>query len=74
VAGAADILVFPCLDAANAVYKSVTCLAAPRSVGGIVAGGRVPVVLTSRADSEAVKYASLRLALAVGLPWTAAPG
>jgi phosphate butyryltransferase len=74
VAGAADILVFPCLDAANAVYKSFTCLATPRSVGGIVAGGRVPVVLTSRADSETVKYDSLRLALAVGLPWTAAPG
>ncbi len=64
VAGDADLLLMPNLDAGNAVYKSLSFLAAA-AVSGIVVGARIPVVLTSRADSEATKFASVRLAIAV---------
>jgi len=64
VAGRADILVLPNLDAANVLYKSLTGFARA-DVAGIVAGATVPVVLTSRADSERSKLDSLRFALAV---------
>lgn len=69
VAGVADILVLPGLDAANVLYKSLTSFTLA-AVGGIVAGARVPIVLTSRADSEDTKFDSLLLAQVVGLPWT----
>ncbi|MFW5744626.1 MAG: phosphate acyltransferase [Spirochaetota bacterium] len=64
VAGHADILVMPNIDAANAVYKSLVAFAGAR-VAGIVAGAAVPAVLTSRADSEQSKFDALRFALAV---------
>lgn len=64
VAGQADIYLAPDLDAGNILYKSLTVFAGARSAG-ILAGARVPVVLTSRADSEEVKLASLGLALKV---------
>ena len=66
VAGDADLLLTPNLDAGNAVYKSLSFLAGA-AVSGIVVGARIPVVLTSRADSEATKFASIRLALAATL-------
>ncbi len=62
VAGRADILLMPGLDAANALYKSLTCFAGA-VMASVVAGAKVPVVLTSRADSEETKYLSLGLAL-----------
>jgi len=64
VAGRADIVLAPNLDAGNALYKSLTVFARARAAG-ILAGARVPVVLTSRSDSEEVKQASLGLALRV---------
>lgn len=64
VAGRANILVMPSIDAANALYKSLVAFADAR-VAGIVAGATVPVVLTSRADSEQSKLDALRFALAV---------
>lgn len=64
VAGRADIYLAPDLDAGNILYKSLTVFAGARSAG-ILAGSRVPVVLTSRTDSEEVKLASLGLALRV---------
>lgn len=63
VAGDADIILVPGIDAGNVLYKTVSLLASG-AVAGVVAGGRVPVVLTSRADSEETKFASLLLALA----------
>ncbi len=63
VAGAADILVMPNIDAANVLYKALTGFAHARTAG-IVAGAAVPVVLTSRSDSEESKLNSLRFALA----------
>ncbi len=64
VAGRADIYLVPNLDAGNVLYKSLTVFAGAESAG-ILAGARVPVVLTSRADSEVVKIASLGLALQI---------
>lgn len=64
VAGRADIYLVPNLEAGNILYKSLTVFAGAKSAG-ILAGARVPVVLTSRADSEEVKIASLGLALQV---------
>lgn len=61
VAGFADIYLAPNLDAGNILYKALTVFARFPSAG-ILAGARVPVVLTSRSDTEEVKIASLGLA------------
>ncbi|HUX14248.1 MAG TPA: phosphate acyltransferase [Spirochaetia bacterium] len=63
VAGNADILLLPNLEAGNVLYKSLTLFGGAK-VAGIVAGARVPVVLTSRADSEQSKLLSVLLAVA----------
>lgn len=64
VSGLVDIYLAPSLDAGNILYKALTVFAGAESAG-ILAGARVPVVLTSRADSEEVKIAALGLALRV---------
>jgi phosphate butyryltransferase len=61
-AGDADIILLPQLDAGNVCYKSFT-LFSRCSTGALVCGAGVPIVLTSRADSEEVKMLSLLLAL-----------
>lgn len=62
VSGDADILLFANIDAGNAVYKSLSIFGGA-SISGVVAGLKIPVVLTSRADSLKVKIDSLQLAL-----------
>jgi phosphotransacetylase/acyl dehydratase len=57
VAGLADILVVPDLEAGNMVAKQLQYLAGADSAG-IVLGTRVPIVLTSRADSVRLRLAS----------------
>lgn len=57
VAGAADILLAPNLEAANMVAKQLQYLAGADSAG-IVLGTRVPIVLTSRADTVRTRLAS----------------
>lgn len=57
VAGQADILVVPNLEAGNMVAKQLQYLAGADSAG-IVLGARVPIVLTSRADSVRTRLAS----------------
>ena len=57
VAGQADILVVPDLEAGNMVAKQLQYLAGADSAG-IVLGARVPIVLTSRADSVRTRLAS----------------
>ena len=57
VAGCADILLAPDLDAGNMVAKQLQYLAGAASAG-IVMGARVPIVLTSRADSVRSRLAS----------------
>ncbi|MFP4682183.1 MAG: bifunctional enoyl-CoA hydratase/phosphate acetyltransferase [Ectothiorhodospira sp.] len=62
VAGKADILVAPDLEAANMLMKQLTYLA-DATGAGIVLGARVPIVLTSRADDAITRMASCALAL-----------
>jgi phosphate acetyltransferase len=57
VAGRADILLVPDLEAGNMVAKQLQYLAGADSAG-IVLGARVPIVLTSRADSVRTRLAS----------------
>jgi phosphate acetyltransferase len=57
VAGDADILVVPDLEAGNILAKELSYLAAAESAG-VVLGARVPIVLTSRADSARTREAS----------------
>lgn len=64
VAGQADILVVPDLEAGNMLAKSLTFLADADSAG-IVLGARVPVILTSRADSVMSRLASCAVAVLV---------
>jgi phosphate butyryltransferase len=62
VAGDADILLCPDLEAGNILYKELTFLLRA-DVAGIVLGGRAPVILTSRADSVRSKMASCAVAV-----------
>lgn len=57
VAGQADILLVPDLESGNMLAKQLTYLAGADSAG-IVLGTRVPIVLTSRADSVRTRLAS----------------
>jgi phosphate acetyltransferase len=62
VAGDPDILVAPDLEAGNILAKQLTFLANADSAG-IVLGARVPVILTSRADSVRARIASCGVAV-----------
>ncbi|MFC2137288.1 bifunctional enoyl-CoA hydratase/phosphate acetyltransferase [Bacteroidota bacterium] len=61
VAGDADILVAPNIDAGNILYKSLNFLGGS-TTAGVIIGGSSPVVFTSRADSHKTKYMSVILA------------
>ncbi len=61
VAGDADCLLFPNIEAANVFYKTSTKLA-KSELGAIVVGARVPAILTSRGDSTKTKLYSITLA------------
>lgn len=64
VAGNADLLLFPNIDAGNVFYKTISILYnAPTAA--VIIGGFTPIVLTSRADSVANKLASIALAVAL---------
>ena len=62
VAGRANVLVVPDLEAGNMLAKSLSFLAGA-DAAGIVLGARVPIVLTSRADSEISRLASCAVAV-----------
>jgi phosphate butyryltransferase len=61
VAGDADILLMPQIEAGNVLYKSLTFLAKADSAG-LVLGAKAPIVLTSRADNVVAKLNSIALA------------
>jgi phosphate acetyltransferase len=61
VAGRANVLVVPDLEAGNMLAKSLTFLAGA-DAAGIVLGARVPIILTSRADSVITRLASCAIA------------
>jgi len=62
VAGRADILVVPDLEAGNMLAKNLTFLSGA-DAAGIVLGARVPIILTSRADNVRTRLASCAVAM-----------
>jgi phosphate acetyltransferase len=64
VAGRANVLVVPDLEAGNMLAKSLSFLAGA-DAAGIVLGARVPIILTSRADSVMTRLASCAVAALV---------
>jgi len=64
VAGRANVLVVPDLEAGNMLAKSLSFLAGA-DAAGIVLGARVPIILTSRADSVMTRLASCAVAVLV---------
>ncbi len=61
VAGLANVLIVPDLDAGNMLAKSLSFLGGALAAG-VVLGARVPIVLTSRADTASARLASCALA------------
>lgn len=64
VAGRANVLVVPDLEAGNMLAKSLSFLAGA-DAAGVVMGARVPIILTSRADALLTRLASCAVALLV---------
>ena len=64
VAGRANVLIVPDLDAGNMLAKSLSFLAGA-DAAGIVLGAKVPIILTSRADSVEARLASCAVATLV---------
>jgi phosphate acetyltransferase len=62
VAGRANVLVVPDLEAGNMLAKSLTFLAGA-DAAGVVLGAKVPIVLTSRADTVIARLASCAVAV-----------
>ena len=63
VAGDTDLLLMPDLEVGNVLYKSLAFFAKAR-VAAVILGARVPIVLTSRSDSEQAKFDSILLSAA----------
>lgn len=61
VAGRAEVLVVPNLDAGNMLAKQLTYLAHAEAAG-LVMGAKVPIILNSRADNEMARLASCAVA------------
>ena len=62
VAGNADILIMPDIEAGNILYKSLVYFAGAKCAG-LVVGAKIPIVVTSRADNEEDKLNSIALAV-----------
>lgn len=60
IAGKADILLVPDIEAGNILYKSLVFFSNSKNAGVIV-GAKAPIILTSRADSEETKLNSIAL-------------
>jgi len=64
VAGKADVLLAPDLNSGNILYKALIFLSMG-TAASVIMGASVPIVLTSRADSEKSKFMSIALAAAM---------
>lgn len=62
VAGDADILILPSIESGNVLYKALSFIG-DAEAAGIIAGSKVPIILTSRADSDITKLNSIALAM-----------
>ena len=71
IAGLADVLIVPNVEAGNLVAKGLQYFARAR-MAGLVVGAKVPIVINSRADSAETRY--LSLAMATVLAEIASPG
>lgn len=65
VAGDVDLIVTPNIEAGNILYKSLNFIGGAYTAA-VIMGAQVPIVLTSRADSEKSKMMSISLAAAIG--------
>lgn len=72
VAGQADILVVPDLESGNMLAKQLMYMGEAASAG-IVLGAKVPVILTSRADSNASRIASCAIAVMLAHRYRTSP-
>lgn len=63
VAGDTDLLLMPDIEVGNVLYKSLVFFA-KANVASIILGATVPIILTSRSDSERAKFDSILLAAA----------
>ncbi len=63
VAGDTDLLLMPDIEVGNVLYKSLVFFAKAK-VASMIVGASVPIVLTSRSDSEQAKFDSILLAAA----------
>jgi phosphate butyryltransferase len=64
VGGDADIAIVPEIETGNVFYKIMSYLAGAKTAG-IIIGAKVPIILTSRADSEETKFLSIASAAKV---------
>lgn len=64
VAGDVDIILAPDIDGANILYKSMNFLGGA-TAAAVIMGAKVPIVLTSRGDTEKSKFLSIALAAAI---------
>lgn len=62
IAGLADILIVPNVEAGNIVAKGLLYFAHAR-MAGLVVGAKVPIIISSRADSAETRYLSLAMAV-----------
>jgi phosphate butyryltransferase len=63
VAGDADILLMPNIESGNVLYKTLTQFTTMSKMAGVLAGARCPVIITSRSDTEEVKFRAMGLAV-----------
>ncbi|MCD4746053.1 MAG: bifunctional enoyl-CoA hydratase/phosphate acetyltransferase [Bacteroidales bacterium] len=64
VAGNVDLIVAPDINGANFLYKALNFIGGA-TAAAVIMGAKVPIVLTSRADSEQSKFLSIALAAAI---------
>jgi len=62
VEGKADILISPNIETANTLYKTLSWMF-QIDIAGVITGGAIPCILTSRADSARVKFLSIAMTI-----------
>lgn len=67
VAGRADVLIVPDVEAGNLLAKAITYFGGGE-MAGVVVGGCAPIVVTSRADSQVTKLVSIALGVLLVTP------
>lgn len=63
IAGKCDILLAHTIEMGNALYKAIAYFQQESKLAGIILGARVPIVLTSRSDSDETKFNSILLSV-----------